>query len=154
MKHLWRSQRINVYRLPLAAISPAILGLGRPWSGSAVFGKTSQYHMWWSHHGFPKIFLQCFSTFLQVQVPVWRDPSNLGLVLHMWSSGFVVNGLVAISTGVLATWIAWHPGCLKGPFERHLKKMAIWINFGRVGSEFKICSAKSFFSVGILMFSL
>lgn len=41
----------------------------------------------------------------KVQVPVWRDPSNLGLVLHMWSSGFVVNGLVAISTGVLAGYL-------------------------------------------------
>ena len=42
---------------------------------------------------------------LKVPVPLYRDPANLGLSLHFWTSGFVASGIAASINGVFAGYL-------------------------------------------------
>ena len=41
----------------------------------------------------------------KVKVPLYRDPANLGLSLHCWTSGFVGSGIAASINGVFAGYL-------------------------------------------------
>ena len=41
----------------------------------------------------------------KVKVPLYRDPANLGLSLHFWTSGFVGSGIAASINGVFAGYL-------------------------------------------------
>eukprot|EP00438_Fugacium_kawagutii_P012899 Skav204573 [mRNA] locus=scaffold2218:211356:213543:- [translate_table: standard] len=67
-------------------------------------------------HGEPKVFssdsmstTRCSTlgtsdagSFSNFKVPLYRDPANLGIILHFWTAGFVVTGSSAAINGVFA----------------------------------------------------